>query len=136
MSAPATLLAHAARRAMARPAYLGWVLDRYMKTENFSEAQLATFLCMSVRDLPCLALCLRPRPDHFAEDVKQISAHCNTNASALASAVRLVESLDAMTSGQSEPVLTDSGLLMAARKRKQQRPSPKKRDSDSDPSTS
>jgi hypothetical protein len=69
-------------------------------------------------DLPHLALCLRPRADHFADDIRQISTKFNIDPSALATVVRLVESLEALAAGNAQETPGSAGLLMAARARK------------------
>jgi hypothetical protein len=68
-----------------------------------------------------LSLCLRPRADCFAEDVEHISATFNLDAGRLAQIVRFVESMEAMASSDTSTVSAESGLLMAARARKQSR---------------
>ena len=87
------LLDYAAQRAKARPDYLGWVLTRYIESEHSSEADLAVRLGVAPRDVMRLALCLRPRAEHSADDIWQISAKFQLDATALAGIVRLVESL-------------------------------------------
>ena len=115
------LLDYAAQRAGARPDYLGWVLARYIERERISEAELATRLGSSPDDLPRLALCLRPRAEHFADDIRQISAKFRIDATALAGIVRLVESLETLAATNPTMLSAEAGLLMAARARKQPR---------------
>jgi hypothetical protein len=112
------LLDYTAQRAKARPEYLAWVLARYIEREHLSEAELAQRLAITAHDLPHLGLCLRPRADHFADDVRQISARFNIDPSILATVVRLVESLEALATGNVQEVSGSAGLLMAARARK------------------
>ena len=121
LSYDARLLAHAARRAKTNPSYLGWVLDRYMEMENISERGLAEFLETPGLDLPRLALCLRPRANHFTDDIGQISAKFHVNAFALATVTRLVESVEAIAAANAETVAAEPGPLMAARARKKKR---------------
>ena len=90
------LLEYAAHRAESRPEYLGWILTRYSEREHISEAELATRLGITPHDLPHLALCLRPRAEHFADDIRQISTKFHIDATALAGIVRLVESLETL----------------------------------------
>jgi hypothetical protein len=115
------LLDYAAQRPKARPDYLGWVLARYIERELISEAELATRLGGTPHDLPRLALCLRPRAEHFADDIRQISTKFHIDATALAAIVRLVESLEALAVTNSTMLSAEAGLLMAARARKQPR---------------
>jgi hypothetical protein len=112
------LLAYTAQHAKARPEYLAWVLARYVEREHLSEGELARRLGIAPHDLPHLALCLRPRADHFADDVRQISARFNIDPSALATVVRLVESIAALATGDAQEASWSAGLLMAARARK------------------
>ncbi len=115
------LLDYAAQRAKARPDYLGWVLARYIERERISEAELATRLGSTPHDLPRLALCLRPRAEHFADDIRQISTKFHIDATALAGIVRLVESLETLAATNPDTLTAEAGLLMAARARKQPR---------------
>jgi hypothetical protein len=112
------LLAYTAQRAKARPEYLAWVLARYVELEHISEGELAQRLGIAAHDSPHLALCLRPRTEHFADDVRQISAKFNMNPTLLATVVRLVESVEALATGDAREKSADAGLLMAARARK------------------
>jgi hypothetical protein len=122
------MLTYAANRAKAHPYYLGWVLTRYSTLENITEPDLAQILGTTSHDLARLSLCLRPRPDCFAEDVEHISATFNLDAGRLAQIVRFVESVEAMADPDTSTVATESGLLMAARARRQNRKSRDKED--------
>jgi hypothetical protein len=113
------LLAYTAERAKARPAYMAWVLARYAAQEQISENELVQHLGITAPDLPHLALCLRPRADHFIDDVGQISAKFNINPTILATVVRLAESVEALAAQDGGEHATDVGLLMAARTRQQ-----------------
>ena len=130
------LLDYAAQRAKARPDYLGWVLTRYIEREHVSEAELATRLGITPHDLPRLALCLRPRAEHFADDIRQISTKFHLDATALAGIVRLVESIETLAATHSTMLSAEAGLLMAARARKQPRQSQDNESHDHDPSKS
>jgi hypothetical protein len=115
------LLEYAAQRAGTRPEYLGWVLARYVEREHIPEGELATRLGITSHDLPRLALCLRPRAEHFADDVRQISTKFHIDATALAGIVRLVESLETLAATHPTKPSADAGMLMAARARKRSR---------------
>jgi hypothetical protein len=117
----ARLLTYAANRAKAHPQYLGWVLTRYSTLENITEPDLAQILGITSHDMARLSLCLRPRPDCFAEDVEHLSATFNLDAGRLAQIVRFVESVAAMADPETSSVAAESGLLMAARARRQNR---------------
>ena len=112
------LLAYTAQRAKARPEYLAWVLARYVELEHISEDELTHRLDITLGDVPHLALCLRPRADHFADDVRQISAKFNINPAVLATVVRLVDSAEALAAAGAGEAPRNAGLLMAARVRK------------------
>lgn len=112
------VLAYAAQRAKARPEYFAWLLARYVELERISEEELAQHLGVTTGDLLHLALCLRPRTDHFADDVRQISRKFNINPPVLATLVRLVDSVEVLAVGDAGEASTDAGLLMAARARK------------------
>jgi hypothetical protein len=112
------LLAYAAQRAKARPEYLACVLARYVELERISEEELAQHLGITAGDLLHLALCLRPRVDHFAADVRQISTKFGINPAALATVVHLVDSVEVLAARDAGDASTDAGLLMAARARK------------------
>ncbi len=116
------LLAHAADRAKARPAYMGWVLARYIEHERTSEGELAQRLGIAGHDFPHLALCLRPRADHFAADIRQISSRFNIDPAGLAGVVRFVQSVETLAHQDAGGASAELGLLMAARARKQRRP--------------
>jgi len=112
------LLAYAAQRAKARPEYLAWVMARYVELERISEVELAQHLGVTLGDLPHLALCLRPRVEHFADDVRQLNSKFNIDPAVLATVVRLVDSAEALAAEDTGAAPTDAGLLMAARARK------------------
>jgi transcriptional regulator with XRE-family HTH domain len=118
---PERLLDYAAQRAKTRPDYLGWVLARYLERERLSEAELAARLGIEPYDLSRLALCLRPRSEHFADDIRQISAKFQIDAIALVGIVRLVESIETLAASNPGMLAANAGLLMAARARKQPR---------------
>ena len=115
------LLAYAARRAGHHPAYVGWMLRRYQEIENRSDDDLARQLTVSLLDLRRLSLCLRPRPDRFAEDLERIGEKFSANLAALAGVIRLVESVEAMGAARTDTLSPEAGLLMAARTRKKLR---------------
>lgn len=107
------LFGRAGERASARPTYLGWVLRRYMEMEGLDWDALAEILGASV-GFSTLALCLRPRPNHFASDVRAIATKFGLHAAALANIVRMVDAAETLRAG--EPTEA-SGTLIAARSR-------------------
>jgi hypothetical protein len=104
----------AAERSREQPAYLGWVLTIYMEAEGLTWSKLTDELGITL-DWQEAALCLRPRPEHFAEDVRALSARLSVNAEVLAGVIRAGDALEAMRtpagSGDGE------GTLLAARER-------------------
>jgi hypothetical protein len=116
------VFAHAAGRTQAYPQYLGWVLSRYRELENCSEHDLMKALGVSSRDLLRLYLCLRPRVEHFSEDITQISAKFSVDAAVLANIVRLVEAVEVLDSTQAGASPQEAGFLLAARTRRKSRP--------------
>jgi len=98
-------------------------LAAYMLIAKTSERSLARLLGISAFNLSRLGLCLRPRPDRFAEDVEQIAAKFSLKSTVLAEVVRLVESVHAMVPSTSHVASADAGVLLAARSRKKRRKS-------------
>src|SRR5437016_3812818 len=121
-SADDTTLARTARRAQARPQYLGWVFARYGKLQHVSEENLADTLGVTPRDWLRLGLCLRPRDTHFADDVRQISTRFKADPVVLAQVVRLVESASAMSAEEKQTPTAEEGMLLAARAREKRPP--------------
>jgi hypothetical protein len=59
--------------------------------EGLSDEALAAWLGLATVDLPRLALCLRPRPDHWAEDLAQLASRFGLASEPLAVLLRAVE---------------------------------------------
>lgn len=117
-----TLLRRAARRARARPEFLGWVLARYEDLEEIGGASLRERLRVPAEDWPRLQLCLRPRADAFLPDLTQIARAFGIDTSALAAVIRRVDAVEAVRT-RAQP--GRPGSLLAARTRKRKRPPPK-----------
>lgn len=109
-------LAHVARRLRDRTPFMAWVFSRYAEIERLGLPQVARTLGASEEAFLRLHLCLRPRAEHFADDVKDLAAFAEIDAGKLAAVVRRVEVVDAM--GASPAVDASRGALMAARARK------------------
>ena len=122
---PITSIRAAAAQATRRPDYLAWVFAQYADAEGKTAGELAATLGVTGSDLSRLALCLRPRPDHFAADIQAIATRWKTEPAALAQIVRHVEVLHGMTENE-PPAMAEHGLLMAARARK--KPAPKRQE--------
>ena len=105
---------YAALRAGEDPAYLGWCVRRYQAAERVSPAMLAAQLGGRVESLSRLSLCLRPRPESFAADVRAIARYHSIDEAALARIIRLSEALATMQTSGGDAT---KGLLLAARAR-------------------
>ncbi len=112
----AELLARAAARAAIRPDYLGCLLDRYAHLEGLSKTDLAKRLNLRAVEVTRLALCLKPRDQHFASDINAICGKFPVEPQSLAEIIRVVDSVQTMATGMTGS--SDSGVLMAARGRK------------------
>jgi hypothetical protein len=123
-SSPDSLLVRAARRARVRPQFMAWIFARYEDLEGYDASDLRKTLRVSTADWPKLALCLRPRHDNFAADIRAIASRFRCDASVLANVVRLSEAGNVMQRGEAEG--NRPGLLIAARKR------PKHKDHEAD----
>lgn len=111
------VLARAADRASQRPEYLGWLFREYAEIEKTTAIALAETLGVSMLDYQHLRLCLRPRAESFAADVRQIGARFSAQVDELAKIIRHVEALAAMSEETSKIALQEAGWLMAARAR-------------------
>jgi len=103
-----------ARRVATEPAFVASQLLLYRKAENITPEMLAEELGISLRSLDRLALCLRPRPDTFAADVRTIAAHVGAEVGRLANVLRRADAVAAIRAGGGASA---RGVLMAARKR-------------------
>jgi len=103
MSGQERLLARAAERTAARPAFLGSLLETYREMEAMDDSQLADYLGCPMEALPRVALCLRPAPapPRFRDDVERIAARFALNPDRLATLVRHVDAVLGMRRGGS-----------------------------------
>ena len=85
------LLVHAAQRAQDQPASVAWALARVQVREGLSDEALAARLGVATVDLPRLALCLRPRAEHWTEDLAQIAGTFGLAPETLAAVLRAGE---------------------------------------------
>jgi hypothetical protein len=85
------LLAYTTRCAQDRPAYVAWALAQVQAREGLSDEALAARLGIASVDLPRLALCLRPRPDQWDEDLAQIAGTFRIAPNTLAAILSPVE---------------------------------------------
>jgi hypothetical protein len=94
---------------------MAWIFARYEDLQRYDSSHLRKTLGVSAADWPRLALCLRPREDNFAADIRAIASRFRCDASVLANIVRLSEAGDVMRRGETQA--EHPGLLIAARKR-------------------
>ena len=111
------LLAAAARRAALRPEFLASVFAKFAKSENKTESEMVTMLGATEETYAAAGLCLRPRAESYAEDLKHIAAQWKLDLGRLSHVVRHVEVLVGMEPEGSTAFVDDQGLLMAARVR-------------------
>lgn len=110
---PKELFRIAAERASQRPAFLGWVLAHYVSRSHATPQSLAAELGVSEKQMNNLALCLRPRPERFAQDIDAIATKFSVDRLALARIVRHVEAVARLV----QDAESGSGMLLAARRR-------------------
>ena len=72
-----------ARQLRQHPAFMAHALQQVMTAEQIDETTLARQLGLTPRRLTRLALCLRPRPDHFDDDVQAIADYTGADPDAL-----------------------------------------------------
>ena len=112
-----TLLTRGARRLAERlagdEATMAWVLARLRERTGATDPAIAARLGLAEDLLPHLALCNRPRPDLFREDVEAIAEHFAIAPRPLADLVREAETLVRF---QPRAERT-AGVLVAARDR-------------------
>ena len=112
-----TLLARGARLLAQRleddGGTMAWVLARLRERTGATDSAIAARLGLDDDLVPRLALCSRPRPDLFREDVEAIAEHFAIAPRRLADLVREVETLARFQPRSERSV----GLLAAARER-------------------
>ncbi|MER3439574.1 MAG: hypothetical protein C4346_19365 [Chloroflexota bacterium] len=89
-------MCRAARAAERRPAFLASVFAAYRAAEHLDEHGLARILKIPPEQVCGLALCLRPRPEFFAEDVQRIAERFHVAPQTLAEIIRHVEAVAAI----------------------------------------
>ncbi len=106
-------MAALARRVEDDPFFLGAALAAYARAEGLNDALLAQRLGCAPAQLDALRLCRMPRESvrEFQEDVERIAAAFQSDATVLAEAVRLADSLRAFRQAADQ----GAGYLMAAR---------------------
>lgn len=106
------LLARAARRLEANPAFLASILAAYRAERRIGEPELAAELGCRPGDLVRLALCRAPRPGaQFRADLAAAAEHVGADLDRLIGIVRRVEALAAFRA------VGRAGILLAARER-------------------
>lgn len=104
-----------AARASDDAFFLGAALATYAASADLDDAGLAAELGCPVRTLAMLRLCRRPHPEApaFGQDIARIAERFGVDATALATAVRRADALDALRQGSAQ----SDGTLIAARDR-------------------
>jgi hypothetical protein len=102
-----------AAKAAGHHAYLGWALALYQRAERATDADLASLLGADEVTLRRLSICLRPREDAFAADVRTVAEDLGLNPGPLAMLIRHADAVAAMQAptGSAE----GPGQLLAAR---------------------
>jgi hypothetical protein len=103
------LLRRTARAAEDRGLLLAAVFARYRAAEGVDDMEMARRLGVTPDRLDEIAICRRPRPDRFRDDVATIAARFSADPAALAGIIRLVDALDAFAA------TTPRNFLAAAR---------------------
>ncbi|MCP2213972.1 hypothetical protein [Bradyrhizobium diazoefficiens] len=106
-------LARAAGVAVRSSTLIGGLFPPW---ERAFSGSVAEFLGADQRGMTSLALCMRPKPDHFAVDVAEIAAACRIDENRLAAWLRQAMSVEAMAAAPPASGAVD-GRLMAARDR-------------------
>lgn len=115
-----------ARSLSNNPSYLANTFATYRESERLTEDELRTLLGLNALDYSRLALCRRPKAEAnaFLAELQQISNYVDVESHVLASIIRHVDSLAAMSalSQQDNQLETPEqrgdlakGLLVAAR---------------------
>ncbi len=86
------MLARFATRLTDQPGTMAALLAEYRRTEGISEEALRQRLQISPEQFSRLRLCLVPRNDQFADDVRRLSEISGAKASQLANMVHQVSS--------------------------------------------
>ncbi len=90
------LLCRAARAAEQRPAFLASAFAAYRAAERLDEQGLARILGIPLEQVCALALCLRPRPSSFSDDVRRMAERFHVEPHTLAGIIRQVEAIEAI----------------------------------------
>lgn len=112
---PANLLSRAVRRAAVGPAPLVASLIAVWR-KAFPEQTLEQALAGSNETIEELALCRRPRDEHWIEDVTEIAKALTLNADHLASFLRAAEAVERFSIAHPAET-SQQGRLLAARDR-------------------
>ena len=106
-------------------------LAGYQALHGMEDDALAEFLGCATGDLPRLALCRRPDPESggFRAGVEEIAAYAGVDATRLGGLLREVDAMSALAGSGA----ADRGLLMAARDRLDEEPSPEAQEAETPP---
>lgn len=85
-------MAHLARRTAEHSEFMGYLLARHMQLHDVAfEEDHAAQLGISKEQWTNLALCRRPRPDRWAEDIKTVADYVGIDAALLERTIRDAE---------------------------------------------
>jgi hypothetical protein len=113
-------LENAARRATEENWALGSLLQAYLKFERKSEPDVLQELECTIEVYRKIAICRRPRPLRFSEDVDRISERFGLNPNRLTAVIRRAEVLATLATPRDEMAATGATLLAARDRRGQE----------------
>lgn len=104
-----------ATRAADDSGYVAWAFRVYAESEGITSDSLFQRLGVSGDRRPALEVCVRPTGEAFAAGVGAIANRFSLDLPSLATILRQVEVLAAMSAGG--PLVADGGAILAARMR-------------------
>lgn len=93
------------------PTWLGFWIDRFLRSEKLSRDDLARDLGVTPERLVLLCLCYTPKLETFREDVQAVCSRTGAKEEVVA---RIVRQEQALQKWQSTPFSTNKGWLLAA----------------------
>ena len=106
-------LSRAAERVRQSPRFVASLFDAW---ESAFGGSIAAALDAQSNNLDALAVCLRPRDDHWSKDVAEIALACCLDETRLASLLRQALAVEVLASAPPVGDVVD-GRLLAARDR-------------------
>lgn len=90
------------KKLKANPQFMSYVLYKFMKTERMKENDLISRLGTEEENFTRLAMCKRPRNEHFSNDIRIISEYCEIKTHQIANIIRQVEAIDFFTESETQ----------------------------------